>query len=240
MVTCVGAGQAKILHDLGDVSVSSAHAVGRRGSEALRRHQVGLRRLACTGVAVGQHGNEVSGLDQSGGDRRLDAQGHRGDIAPGHGNAVDTLECVTLPTCANDQFWKSVRPGAGVLAAVELRPLLGGLQPEIGSAVDHQDVIAELGSDGPGLAVRQAQEHHVVSRQDLGGRGLQDAIGQGHEMRMVLAERCAGARCGRERADLDVGVCQEQSQYFAAGVPARAGNSCRDRGHRSTFAEISW
>ena len=70
--------------------------------------------------------------------------------------------------------------------------------------------------------MRQGQHHDVVTRERVGGGRLDDPVGQRHELRMVLAQAAAG-RAGRgQRADLDLGMTEEQPQQLATGVAARA------------------
>ena len=69
---------------------------------------------------------------------------------------------------------------------------------------------------GRGLAVRQAEEDHVVPGERLDGGLLQDPVGQRHQVRLQRAERLAGVGAGGDRADLDVGV-----RRAAAAAPRR-------------------
>lgn len=56
-------------------------------------------------------------------------------------------------------------------------------RPEVGSTVDDDDVGPELFGDGGGVAVRQGQEHHVVTGEHVDLGGLDDAICQRQQCR---------------------------------------------------------
>ena len=89
------------------------------------------------------------------------------------------------------QLGQAVGPGAGVVAAVELLP--GGRvgEPEVGAAVDDQHVVAELGGERAGLAVRQREEDDVVAGEGLDVGRLEHPVGQRHQVRLEGAERLA-------------------------------------------------
>jgi len=56
------------------------------------------------------------------------------------------------------------------------------------------------------MAVRQGQENHVMGFQDAKIGGLDHALGQRSQMRMVLTERAAGACRRCHRADRQAAV----------------------------------
>lgn len=115
--------------------------------------------------------------------------------------------------------------------AVELLPVRRGLQAEVGTAVDHQDVLAERLGDGGGLAVRQAEEDHVVPRQHLGGGGLQHAVGQRQQVRLQESQLRPGVGAAGQRTDLDLGVAEQQAQDLTARITTRSGDGdsqCHD------------
>ena len=92
----------------------------------------------------------------------------------------------------------------------------------VGAAVDHQHVVAELGGEVGGLAVRQGEEDDVVACQHV-GRGIgQDATGQRDEVRLVLRERGTRVVRGGERTEFDVGVGEQQPEELSSGVSTRA------------------
>ncbi|GAA3095349.1 hypothetical protein GCM10020001_009220 [Nonomuraea salmonea] len=101
-----------------------------------------------------------------------------------------------------------------MLAAVELLPGGGVGETVVGAAVDHQRLVAELGGDGGGVAVRQGQEDHVVAGERLGGGLLDHAVGERGEVGLVGAERATGAGGGGERADLELGMSEEEAEQL--------------------------
>lgn len=98
----------------------------------------------------------------------------------------------------------------------------------VGAHVDDEDVLAELGGDGGGLAVREREEHDVVAREDLGVGRLQGPPRERHEVRLQGAEELSGVGVAGQRADLHLGVREEQAQEFTARVSTRSG-------HRYTY-----
>ena len=102
----------------------------------------------------------------------------------------------------------------------------------VGAEVYHQHVRAELRGELRGVAVRQGEEDDVVPAEGLGGRVGQRPAGQRHQVRLVGAQLRAGAARRGERADLDLGMGEQQAQQFAARVPARSRH--RDL-HRHTY-----
>ncbi len=111
-----------------------------------------------------------------------------------------------------------------MLAAVERLPLPRVGQPEVGPAVDHDGVLAQRLRDGGRLAVRQAEEDHVVARQGL-ERGVdQDPVGERQQVRLERAESFAGVGPRGQRADLHLGVAEQQAQDLAPGVPTGSGD----------------
>ena len=82
-------------------------------------------------------------------------------------------------------------------AAVEPLPLARVVEAEVGAAVDHDGVLAELGGDRAGLAVREAKEDHVVAGEHVELGRLEHPLGQRHQVRLQRAQRLArvgGAR----------------------------------------------
>ena len=72
--------------------------------------------------------------------------------------------------------------------------------------------------------MRQGQEHHIVTGQSCGAGLDHDPVGERGQVRLMLAERRAGTRAGRQRADLDAGMAEQQPEQLAAGVPGRTGH----------------
>ena len=76
--------------------------------------------------------------------------------------------------------------------------------------------------------MRQGEEDDVVPGQDLRCRRLEHAVGERDQVRLVLAERRPGVAGGGQRADLHLGVAEEQAQELTTGVPAGARDRDRD------------
>ena len=118
-----------------------------------------------------------------------------------------------------------------MLAAVERLPGRRVGEPEVGAAVDDHGVVGQLLGDRRGLAVRQAEEDHVVAGEHL-ERGLARAPG-----RPAAPGAAGGAPSALPalepavRAPISTSGCAEQQpEQLAAGVPARPGD--RDRPFR--------
>ncbi len=73
--------------------------------------------------------------------------------------------------------------------------------------------------------MRQGQDDDVVPGEDLRLGGLDDAVRQGKQVRMVLTEPTAGGRGRGECADLHLRVGREQAQNLTTGVPGGSSNS---------------
>ena len=85
-------------------------------------------------------------------------------------------------------------------------------------------VVAELGGERAGLAVREAEEDDVVAGEGLGVGRLEHPVGQRHQVRLEGAEGLAGVGAAGQRADLDLGMAEQQAQHLAAGVPTGSGD----------------
>ena len=230
----LGVGQgAEVLDDLGGVAVDAADAVGADVAHDLAAEQVRLQGLAGAGGAAGGDHDHVGGVDEPGGDGRGEGEGGDGRVAAGDGHAPRAGEDGALVA----ELGQAVGPGAGVLAAVELLPDVGVGEAEVGAAVDHHGVLAQLGGQGGGLPVRQGQEDDVVAGEGGGVGGAQHAVGQRQQVGLEGAERGAGVGAGGQRADLHLGVGQQQAQELSPGVPARAGDGDPDR-HAHDYTEI--
>jgi len=77
--------------------------------------------------------------------------------------------------------------------------------------------------------VGQCEDDDVVPGEDLGRGRLEDAVGQGHQVRVVLAERGTRAGGSGQGADPELGVAQCEAEDFTTGVATGARN--RDRPH---------
>ena len=73
--------------------------------------------------------------------------------------------------------------------------------------------------------MRQSQDDDVVLGEDLRLGGLDDAVRQGQQVRVVVPELTAGGRGRGECTDLHPGVGREQAQDLTACVPGGSGNS---------------
>lgn len=98
--------------------------------------------------------------------------------------------------------------------AVELLPVGGVLQPEVGAHVDDEHLVTELFGHGGGLPVRQGQEDDVVSGEHLGrGRG-EHAVRERPQVRLQRAESLPRVGVAGEGPDLDLWVGEEQTEQF--------------------------
>jgi hypothetical protein len=94
------------------------------------------------------------------------AEAHCGDIAARNGDAVRSLQCLTLlGAVSGEEFGQSVGPGALVCGAVELLPGDSADEAVVGGEVDDEGVGArlfEFGGDCSGLTVREREDDDVV------------------------------------------------------------------------------
>ena len=113
-----------------------------------------------------------------------------------------------------------------MLAAVERRPSRA-------SSVSRKSAPQSITTVSVGQRLRRAradwpcgsaEEDHVVAGERLDRGLLEDPVGQRHQVRLERAERLPGVGAGGHRADLDVGVAEQQPEHLAAGVPAGAGD----------------
>ena len=136
-LTLTGApgGLRQVLDHLRRVPVHPADAVGADRAHDLAAEQVRLGRLAGAARAAGRDDDDL-GLDQAGGQRRGQREGHRGRVAAGDGDPPRAGQLLPLA----GQLRQPVRPGAGVLAAVPAGPGGRVVQPVVGAAVDDEGV----------------------------------------------------------------------------------------------------
>ena len=73
--------------------------------------------------------------------------------------------------------------------------------------------------------MRQGQDDDVVLGEDLRLGGLDDAVRQGQQVRMVVSDPTARGRGRGECTDLHPGVGREQAQNLAAGISGGSSNS---------------
>ena len=102
--------------------------------------------------------------------------------------------------------------------------LPGGVLGEavVGAAVDDDGLGGQLINERTGCAVRQGEEDHVVTGQRPGGGRLEDPIRQRQQVWVVGDERRPCTGVGRQCADLDVWVREQQPEELTSGVPAGA------------------
>lgn len=230
--------------------MGAADRVGARGTHDLRRQVGGRELLAGTARTDAQHRDEVVRLDESGLDTGLDAERHGRHVAARHRDPLRRGELGALPTEAGDvvdvtplvggpgsrgrveQLRQPVGPRTVVLAAVERVPRRRVRQPVVRAAVDDEGVVVELGRDGPGLPVRQREEHHVVPAQVRRRRLHQRQVCQRPQVRLRRDERLPRVREGRHRPDVELGVGGEHTQELSARV---AGGSRHGDGYGHGF-----
>ena len=73
-----------------------------------------------------------------------------------------------------------------------------------------------------------------MARQGLDRGVLDDAAGERREMGVHASEELPRARLRGHRADLDIGVRQQQPEDLTSGVPARARDRSPDHVHDYT------
>src|SRR5690606_34057022 len=116
-------------------------------------------------------------------------------------------------------------------AAVEVVPVGDVLEAVVGAAVEEQRRGPVEGGERIGQltggAVREGEDDDVVPGQARGVGGLDEPVGDRQEVGLVLPEAVAGAGVRGERADLDLGVGEEEAQDLAPGIPAGPGHGYR-------------
>ena len=218
-VTVPSTRAAEVLGDLGGVPVAAADAVRRDAAHHLAAEQVRLRGLAGAAGARGRDHDDV-GLDEAGRDGR--GEGERGDRRVAAGDR-DPGGAGQLRALAG-QLGQAVGPGPGVAAAVEPLPGRRVGEPVVGAAVDHHDLLPQLGRDRAGLAVRERQEDDVVPGQGLGVGLLEHPVGERDQVRLEAPSGSPALLPAGQRADLDLGVREQQAQQLTTGVPAGSGD----------------
>ncbi len=149
----------------------------------LAAEQVRLEAAAGTGRAARGDDDDVR-LEQPGGETRGERQRHGGRVAARDGDPAGAGQHLALRRAVGvDELGQAVGPGAGVLAAVELRPGRGVGQPVVGAAVDDDDVRRQVGGDADRWPVRQGEEDDVVPGEALGVVGPR-------------TRSASGSRCG--------------------------------------------
>ena len=153
-----------------------------------------------------------------------------GRVAAGHGDPARAGQPVALLAAAGErQLGQPGRPAPGVAAAVEPLPGRRVGQPEVRAAVDHDHVgraarrpaRPRRRAAGPGRRRRGRPAPAAVV-------GSRTRSASGTSCGWCCAEPAAGRAGGRQRADLDLRVAEQQAQHLAAGVAARAGDGDPD------------
>ena len=228
--------------------MGAAHGVGLGAAERLGRGQVRFEGFARAGVADGEHGRQLGGLDQAGGDARLRGEGDRGDVAARDGDAAGRGQLAALGGGGGllgvEELGHAVGPRTGVRRAVEARPGVGVGQAVVGPAVDQDGRrtapvarghgVPDGRGDGARGPVRQGEDDDVVPDEVVDVRGLHEPVRQRHEVGVVPAEPVPRRGVRRDGTDLDVRVSREKAEDLTAGVPGCAGDCCCPR-HAKTI-----
>ncbi len=96
----------------------------------------------------------------------------------------------------------------------------------VGAAVDDDDVLGQLGSEVGGRPVWQGEKHDVVPAEGLRRGRFEHPVADGGEVRVDVAQPFPRLRVGRQRAEPDLWVPQQQPDDLTTGVPAGAGDCC--------------
>lgn len=80
----------------------------------------------------------------------------------------------------------------------------------VGTTVDDECLSLQFRGERAGFPVRQGEDDDVMAVQYRGGRRLQDAIGEIHQVRVMRAEPGSRARVRRHRPDFELGVLQRE------------------------------
>ncbi len=96
----------------------------------------------------------------------------------------------------------------------------------VGAEVDDDDVLRQGRRERGALAVREGQEDDVGLGELVRVGRREDAVGQLGQLRVHVRDGEPGAAAGRERPDGQLGVAEEQTEQFAAGVATRSCDCC--------------
>src|SRR5699024_7618691 len=170
---------------------------------------------------------------------RCEAEGHGGDVAAGHGDALRVGQCFALlRAVGGEQLGQSVGPGALVFGAVELLPRSGADEPVVGGEADDEGVRArllELGGDRPGLTVRQRQDGDIVAAEHLGGGLLNHRVGESGKRGLVSGECVAHGRVAAHRCDVQMAVSAQQPEDLSPGVSGGTGDGNTESVHMYNY-----
>ncbi len=178
----------EVLQHLRGVAMGPADPVCAGGPHQLRAKQVRLQRPTRPRRSTCRDHHRVLCVGQPFGDRRQQRKRHRRWIAAGHRDRCGRRPAVPLA----GQLRQSVRPGAGVGGAIELLPRLRVLEPEVGTTVDDHRLGVQLEGQGRRCPVWQGHEDHIMASQGLRRRLRYDAVGERHQMGLVLPQLATG------------------------------------------------
>ena len=170
-----------------------------------------------------------SGLEQAGGEAGRERERDAGRVAAGDGDARRAREALALHRAGRPgELGQAVGPRAGIRRVVEGRPGRLGLEPEVGAAVDDDDLVGQLRGERGRVAVRQREEDDVVAGQRVDGGRLEHAVGERDQVRVDAPEPFTGTAGRRDGADLELRVGEQQPEDLSSGVAARPRHCCPD------------
>ena len=194
-----------------------------------RAHDLGgQERLGCgspgaTGAAGRCH-DELCLGEQSRCQQRPEGQGDGGRVAAGNRHPPGLADRGS----GARQFRKAVGPSPRMFPRVVLLPVGLGDKSVVGTEVDDQrPVVGQCSSDGGGLSVRQGQEHDVVMRQVRRVGGGEHLVAPVCQARVHVGDPHPRLGPGRQQGHIDGRVSGQQSDEFAARVPAGPHDGCR-------------
>ena len=92
-------------------------------------------------------------------------------------------------------------------------------KPEVGAEVDHAGRGGQLGRDRCRLSVRQGEENEVRCGQRGRVGGTEGRTGERREVRMHGGDRLPSVAARGDRAELEIGVPEDQAQQLAPAYP---------------------
>ena len=209
------------LLDLGHVLVG-ADLVRRQVPHHLGAEQVPLGRAAGAAGAARGHDDDIGGVDQAGRDERGQGEDDRGGVATAVGHPRAGGDRVPLA----GQLGQPERPRLAVVTAVRAVPGLGVAEPVVGTEVDHLAVPRQGCRERSGLTVRQRQEDDVGLGESGRTGPFEDPVGQLRQVRVQVRDALPRRAAGAQRAELEVGVLEQQAQQLTAGVAAGSRYRC--------------
>ena len=190
--------------------------------------------LPAPGGAGGGNDHDVVGLEQFGGEPGRQRQQGRRRVAAGDGDPGGALEGFALAR----EFRQPVGPRSGVGGAVELFPRRRILEAVVCAGVDHHGAFGKLRRNLGGRAVRERQEHDVVTGKVFHRGVFEDAAGQPVQVRLEFAESGARIAVRSDGTDGHVRMAREQAQNFSSGVAAGPGDGNRNSHGQDLTAKV--